>query len=122
RTITSGEWDRLYNSLVLNDQLKMDREDYNHNYNTAGVIANGRYDSVRWRYDDNDLKDAWVFRVGGSDMYAIEIICANPLGALSGLPAYTPPEPEPPADYVLTPSIDPSASTIVEPGGDAVVT
>ena len=115
RTVTGDEWTDLYEWLVLNEAVSMDRVDYNYNDNTAGVIVGGEYDAVRWEYFDGDEKDAWLFREGSEQLYALEIICANPLGNLGGLDEYTS------SEYELNPtaSID---KTVVEPDDSVSVT
>jgi hypothetical protein len=106
------EWAELYARLVDNDNVRMERYDYNWIDNTAGVVVNGRYDAARYSYDYVDYVDSWVFEVNGSPIYALEIACANPLGSLPGLPA---------AQYSLTPSVS-LDKTMIEPDETVTVT
>jgi hypothetical protein len=117
RTISGPEWTELYNRLVENDNLVMNRNWHNHNRNTAGVIVGGKYDAVKWQYFDNLGVDSWVFTANGSSVYALEIICANPLGTVTTLPPFTPV----PADYALDPSVDSNGITSAEPGTDITI-
>ncbi len=101
RVVTTAEWTDLYNRLVLNDKVTMVSGSHNHNLNSAGVVANGKFDAIRWQFYDapeNAQKHAWVFRVEGvaEPVYALEIICANPLGQIPGLPT---------VEYSLVPRI-----------------
>jgi hypothetical protein len=110
RTISSTQWSDLYSRLVLNDALTMSRGDFDPVRNTAGVIVGGKYDAVKWSYVGDGLADvdAWIFRVNGTYVYALELICANPLGEVPGLPSYK---------YSLTPSItSPTDGAVVNPG------
>lgn len=101
--VDDPEWAELYARLVDNDNVRMERYDFNGIDNTAGVIVNGRYDVARYAYDFVDYVDSWVFTVDGSPVYAMEIACANPLGSLPGLPQ---------AQYNLTPSVSPNRDSI----------
>lgn len=95
RQIDAADWVELYTRLVENDDLLMTRSDYDWAENTAGVIVNGNYDAIRWRYTYSYNVDAWVFHhKSGRTVYALEIICANPLGGLGGLDPYKKPEEE----------------------------
>lgn len=119
RTVTTDEWADFRNRLVENDNITMTMTTYSARYNTAGVFANGNFDAVRYEYDYTDYKWAWVFRDVSTNaiVYAIEIGCANPLGALGGLPIYTPETEEF--------SLDPSGSVnkeVVEPDDSVEVT
>jgi hypothetical protein len=68
--------------------------------------AGGRplYDAVR--YSNSGSQPALVFKVNGSVVYDLKIICANPLGNLPGLPD--------PVNYNLTPYVTSNDSTAVE--------
>jgi hypothetical protein len=111
--VNDPEWAELRARLVENDDVVMDRYYYARTNNTSGMLVNGgRYDAVRYVYSDAVLVDAWVFTVDGSPVYALEIICGNPLGALAGLP---------PAQYSLTPSVS-LDKTIIEPDETVTVT
>lgn len=99
RTVTSAEWDDLWNRLVQNDAVSMDYVGgYNASDNYVGVWYNpsaspntdSNDDAAPYHIDGN-YADAWVFSVGGKAVYALEIACANPLGKLPGLPPPPPP-------------------------------
>lgn len=114
RSINSSDWGDLYDRLVMNTDLRMLREDHNWDYNSAGVRVGGAYDAVKWRYTSGVMVDSWVFRVNGAKVYALEVICANPLGDLPGLP----PDPQ---QFSLTPSASINKS-VVELDDSAQVT
>lgn len=95
RTVTGAQWADLRTRLVNNPDLDMvwrgasvGNGVWSQN-NTGGVIANGRYDSIRV---DNgaasSFVDAWQFRSRSSGAsYAIfEIACGNGIGNISALP------------------------------------
>lgn len=112
--IDPDEWNALRDRLVTNSAITMRREDHSGLDNTAGTLlrtAPRVYDAARYTYSSHADVDAWVFYNGTTKIYALEIMCANPLGSLSGLPPYVPPTP---TNYTLTPSgsID---KTVVEP-------
>jgi hypothetical protein len=94
RTVTGAQWADLRARLVDNADLDMvwrgagvgngvSRRD-----NTGGVIANGRYDSIRVDNGDDLQVDAWQFRsISSGTSYALyEIACGNGIGNISGLP------------------------------------
>src|SRR5690606_28329973 len=91
-------------------------------FNTGGVFVesspgNGNYnvfDMVRWNWHDDLWVDAWVFTVNGSQRYALQVVCANPIGNLSGLPDFEP-DPE---EYNLQPTANSNGLDTVEPGGE----
>lgn len=112
RTIDSQEWSELKVRLLNNPKLVMDRYNYEDTDNTIGIIDDdGQFDAIRY-YVELPPDDAWVFTVDGSPIYALEVICANPLGSLPGLP---------PAKYSLTPSASIDKS-IIEPDESVSVT
>lgn len=116
RAISAAEWTELYNRLVLNPNLSMEMvAGYESLKNTAGVQYSATDIDVI-DIDRYDKETAWVFRDnanGGAVVYALEVICANPMGEITGLPSFTPK----PKTYSLTPSIsvDKKAAS-VEPG------
>jgi hypothetical protein len=87
-------------------------------YNTAGVIANGRYDAIKIDNGAGFLNvDAWVFRSKNnpSSVYGVyEIECGNGIGNVAGLPAYTP-------TYDLTPSVTNVSPEPVEAGSRVTI-
>src|SRR5690606_16790455 len=108
--ISDEEWEELERRL-LNENITMTHETTVGHKNSAGVIsqdAHGNiiFDAIRYNYENPYSVDSWVFRDKTLDptddndvIYRIEIICANPLGDLPGLPE----APEEPKDYSLTP-------------------
>lgn len=124
-TITPSEWVDLYNRLVENDTVRMERLGAPRRNNTSGVFVqnNGSgsyniYDMARYNYVNSWDVDSWVFTENGSQIYALQIICANPLGRLDGLDPYTPPIPT--ENYNLDPSVQ-NVPSSVEPGGEITV-
>lgn len=128
RVIPNEDWDELEARLVLNDNLIMEFANREARDNTAGALVPRAGSSVYDTYDafDYDIGvsiSAWSLRFYDEsqsprkEVYALEIWCANPLGALSGLPDFEP-DPE---EYELTPtaSID---KTVVEPDDSVQVT
>lgn len=127
RDISDEEWEELERRL-LNENITMNHEKSTGHVNSAGVIsqdAHGNivFDAIQYHYTNPYNVDSWVFRDTTLDptddrdvIYRIEIICANPLGVLPGLP------PAPPKDYSLTPSVSTDGKSSVEPGGEIVIT
>ncbi len=104
RDIADSQWSELYARLVQNDDVQMVRGTYDWRINTSGVLVNGSItDATGYAYDFSNQVDAWILSVNGSPQYVLEVICANPLGALDGLP---------PAQYSLTPSASPDKDSI----------
>lgn len=113
RDIPDPQWDELYGRLVQNDNVRMIRGEYDWRTNTSGVLVNGSTTDARgYSYDFSNQVDAWIFEVNGSTRYVLEVICANPLGSLPGLP---------PAEYELIPTASPNR-TEIEVGGSVSVT
>ena len=100
RTVTDAEWTDLHVRITAPDVEMLWSSPNCHwswclpgadfQYNTAGIIVNGQYDSIRV---DNGpgggLVDAWVLRSRSNPaaVYATyEIECANGIGNISGLP------------------------------------
>lgn len=100
RTISSSEWSELNNKLVLNTNIKMVREYYAGTDNTSGTLlwtSPRVYDASRYTYSEHADVDSWVFYNGSGRVYALEVMCANPLGSLDGLPDFD--------VYSLTPTL-----------------
>jgi hypothetical protein len=113
RDIPDSQWNELYARLVQNDDVQMVRGTYDWRINTSGVLVNGSItDATSYAYDFSSQVDAWILSVDGSPQYVLEVICANPLGALDGLP---------PAQYSLTPSASVN-KTMIEPDETVSVT
>jgi hypothetical protein len=119
RTISSSDWTTLKARLVDNDAIQMSRQDYDGTVNTSGIMVGpgfNTFDAARYTYDPGMIGpvDSWVFKDGGGKIvYVLEIICANPLGALGGLPDYVP--------YNLSPSASVNKS-VIEPDESVSVT
>lgn len=94
RTVTDGQWADLRARLVDNSDLDMvwrggsDANRVSRRDNTGGVVANGRYDSIRVDNGDDVMVDAWQFRsISSGTSYALyEIACGNGIGNIAALP------------------------------------
>lgn len=115
RTVSPAEWTDLHDRITAPDVQMLWASDscaaawclpgVPFQFNTAGVIANGNYDSIRVDNGPGGNVDAWVFRsIKTGQVYGtFEIECGNGIGNIAGLPlAFS---------FTLTPSIAPIAIT-----------
>lgn len=99
RTVTDAQWNDLHARLIAPDIEMLwsspnCRSSYclpgaDFQYNTAGIVVNGKYDSIRVNNGSGMLVDAWVLRSRSNPaaVYATyEIECANGIGDIVGLP------------------------------------
>jgi hypothetical protein len=98
RTISAAQWADLYSRLTAPDIEFIWASDscgaswclpgVSFRFNTAGVVANGRYDAIKVDNGTNNHVDAWVIRSAstGKVYSTYEIECGNGIGTAFALP------------------------------------